>query len=85
LVLALLGTPLSKVKTRRGRYAQLLPAALFYIIYVQLLFLSRAWLKKGTVSLALGMWWVHVMMLLIAIVLIMQQIGWRNIWQKITS
>lgn len=85
LILALLGTPLSKVKTRRGRYAQLLPAALFYIIYVQLLFLCRAWLKKGSVSIFLGMWWVHAIMLLIAAGLIIQQLGWRNVWQKVIS
>lgn len=66
-ILALLGTALSKIKPRRGRYAKLLPATICYIAYVQLLFLSRAWMKKGILSPLLGVWWVHLLFLCLAI------------------
>jgi lipopolysaccharide export system permease protein len=82
LILALIGTLLSKVKTKRGRYAQIVPAILVYIIYVQLLFLNRAWLKKGIISVNFSMYWVHLLMLLIASILIINWIGWRRVLYK---
>lgn len=76
LILTLLGTPLSKVKPKQGRYARLAPAILLYIIYANFLFLAKAWIKKGLLSSILGMWWVHGGMLLLALYLIGQQLGW---------
>ena len=67
LVLALLAFPLSRVNPRRGKFSQLLPAILLYILYGNLLFLGRAWVRKGILSFDVGMWWVHGLMLLIAI------------------
>jgi len=66
LVLTLLAVPLSKVKPKQGRYAKLAPAVLFYIVYANLLFLARAWIKKGVLAPWLGIWWVHLLILLIA-------------------
>lgn len=66
LVLAILGAAISPVKPRRGRFAQLAPAILLYIIYAQLLFLSRTWLAKGSIIPLFGMWWTHLIMLTIA-------------------
>ena len=63
-ILTMLGTLLSRVKPKHGRYAKIAPAALCYIIYANLLFLARAWLKKGVLVPSLGMWWVHGLMLL---------------------
>ncbi|MBU0744828.1 MAG: LPS export ABC transporter permease LptF [Gammaproteobacteria bacterium] len=80
LILTLLATPLSRVKPRRGRYARLGPAVLLYIIYANFLFLARAWIKRGVLLPMLGMWWVHGLMLILAIFLIGQQIGWWRIF-----
>jgi len=79
MILAFMGVPLSRVKTRQGRYTQLIPAMLLYIIYGNFLFLGRSWLKSGVISHDLGLWWIHGIMLLIAIFLITQQIGWQRI------
>lgn len=76
LILTLLGTPLSRIKPKRGRYAKLAPAVLLYIIYANLLFLAKAWIKRGLLSPELGIWWTHGLMLLLAIFLISQQFGW---------
>lgn len=77
LILTLLGAPLSRIKPKRGRYAQIVPAILLYIIYVNFLFLAKAWMKRGVLTPALGMWWVHGLMLMFALFLIGQQMGWR--------
>lgn len=83
IILTLLGTALSKIKPRYGRYAKLIPAILLYITYANFLFLAKSWLKNGVLSGALGMWWVHGIMLVIALVLIGQQIGWNKIFKNI--
>lgn len=64
IVLVFLGTILSRVKPRHGRYAQLMPAIMCYIVYANFLFLARAWINKGILSPIIGMWWVHILMLL---------------------
>ena len=67
IVLALLALPMSKVNPRRGKFGQLLPAILLYIVYGNLLFLGRNWVRKGVIGFDIGMWWVHGIMLFIAI------------------
>lgn len=79
LILTLLGTPLSKIRPRHGRYAKLIPAILLYITYANFLFLAKAWMKSGVLPPVLGMWWVHGIMLLVAIFLIGQQLGWNRV------
>ena len=79
LILALLAPPLAKVDPRQGRYAQLLPAVLLYIVYINLLFMGKAWLKAGKISASLGLWWIHGIFLVIGLVLLGNFIGWRRI------
>lgn len=80
LILTLIGTTLSKVRSKRGRYAQLAPAVLLYVIYANFLFLARAWIKRGVLPPWIGMWWVHGLMLILAIFLIGRQLGWWRIF-----
>lgn len=71
IILTLLSVALSKINPRKsGRYAKLFPATVSYIVYVQLLFLSRAWMKKSVLSPILGMWWVHGLFLIFVIMLL---------------
>lgn len=67
LILALLAVPLSRVKPRQGKYAQLLPAVFICICYVNLLFVARAWVDKGKIPPIIGVWWVHILVLLVAL------------------
>lgn len=71
LVLALLAFPLSKVNPRRGKFSQLIPAILLYILYANFLFLGKNWIHKGILSFAVGLWWLHGGMALIAVGLIL--------------
>jgi lipopolysaccharide export system permease protein len=73
LILALLAVPLSRVNPRRGRFAQLIPAILIYVFYANMIFVSRNWLQAGTIPSWIGMWWIHVVMLTLALLLINKQ------------
>lgn len=64
LLLALLAVPLSYVRPRQSRYAQFLPAILIYVIYVEMLFTARDWVEQKTLSISVGMWWVHAILIL---------------------
>ncbi len=68
-VLCLLAVPLSKVNPRQGRFAKLAPAVLLYIIYFALLLASRDWLADGILPAVIGLWWVHLLFLLIGILM----------------
>lgn len=82
-VLALLAVPFSAVRPRQSRYLMLLPAILIYIIYINLLFIARHWVEQQTVSVAIGMWWVHGLMLVfIAMVMWMSSKQWAGFKSK---
>lgn len=82
ILLALLVFPLSRVKPRQGRYLMAIPALLIYTIYINLLFVARHWVEVGTLPAAIGMWWVHGLFLLVALVLIRTRLGWRLLGRK---
>ena len=65
-VLALLAVPLAKVEPRQGRYNRLLPALALCFAYLIALSAARAALEKGSLPLALGLWWLHGLFLLVA-------------------
>ncbi len=59
ILLAFLAIPLSYVGPRQNRYVNLFPALLIYLVYMNLLFLSRGWVAHQTLSSSIGLWWVH--------------------------
>jgi lipopolysaccharide export system permease protein len=73
LVLALLAIPLSQVRPRQGRYSHILPAILIYIVYVNLLFIARNWIDQRLPLGVLGIWWVHGLLLTLALILLLAQ------------
>ncbi len=77
LVFIFLGVPLSRVRPRQGRYVQLLPAIIICMVYVNLLFMARAWLERGLLPAWFGLWWVHVIFAAIAFVLYKRRHGLR--------
>ncbi len=70
LALTLVGVPLSRVNPRSGKYAKLLPATVVYIIYANFIFVARNWLMNGKTPAWLGMWWIHLPVILLGVVLI---------------
>jgi lipopolysaccharide export system permease protein len=60
IVLGLIAVPLAKVSPRHGRFAKFLPAILLYIIYFNLILVTKRWIGAGTLSPYCGMWLVHL-------------------------
>jgi lipopolysaccharide export system permease protein len=68
--LALIAVPLSSVDPRQGRFGKMFPALLLYLGYFLLLLASRRIMEDGNLPSFLGLWWVHLVMLLVGIGLI---------------
>lgn len=71
--LTVVAVPLSRVSPRSGKFAKLLPAVIVYILYANLMFLARDALLSGKIPLWVGMWWIHVLVLLLGLFLM-----WRS-------
>jgi len=82
IVLTLLAVPLSKTSPRQGRYAKLAIALLLYITYTNLLNVARAWLTKGDISPLVGLWWVHIIMIVVALFMLFKQSGFKHLFKK---
>ncbi|MEN9705569.1 MAG: hypothetical protein RLZZ393_1448 [Pseudomonadota bacterium] len=67
LVLGVLAVPLSRLRPRQGRYARVVWVVLLYAIYANLLISGRTLIEKGSVPAWLGLWWVHVVMVLLGL------------------
>lgn len=75
LVLTLLALPLSKTGPRQGRFANIAIAILLYIFYTNLLGLGKSLLEKSDLPMWAGLWWVHILFVVLALVLWLQQSG----------
>jgi lipopolysaccharide export system permease protein len=68
--LVLIAVPMSAVDPRQGRFGKMLPALLLYLGYFLLLLASRRIMEDGKLPSFLGLWWVHLIMLIVGIGLI---------------
>lgn len=82
IVLAVLALPLSKTSARQGRYTRLGLALLIYIIYTNLLNASRVWIERGEIPYAIGLWWVHGIMILLAVSFYVQPRFFKSLFSK---
>jgi len=83
LILSVLAIYLADVGPRKGRYAGIFPAILMYIIYSNLLGVTRAWVSKGVIEPWLGAIWVHLLMLAL-LLLMMNKHKVRRLWIHLT-
>ena len=72
-VLSVYAMVLAYTDARRGRLANLFGAVLVYFIYSNLLGLGQTLIKKGQTPAGLGLWWIHALMLVIAVYLFYQR------------
>ena len=70
IVLSLAGVQLANTGPRKGRYAGFFRAVLAYIIYSNLLGVTKSWIAKGVIPAWFGMLWVHVLVLVILLIYI---------------
>lgn len=71
--LVLIAVPLSAVDPRQGRFGKMLPALLLYLGYFLLLLASRRVMEDGKLPSFVGLWWVHVVMLIVGTALIARE------------
>lgn len=73
IVLGLLAIPLSHSAPKEGRGGRALLGILAYIVYVNTLYMCRNLLLKGDMPIYVGMWWVHALVLLVALIWLQRQ------------
>ncbi len=73
LLLALLAIPLSRATPRQGKYSKLVIGILLFIVYSNLLVVAKSWVEKGDISVWIGLWWVHGLVILLITTLFIKQ------------
>lgn len=82
MLLVLLAVPLSHVLPRQGRYGKLVLGIVGYLVYSQLMGMGQAWIAKGRLPPELGLWWVHALLLSVALWLIARRQNW---WARVRA
>jgi len=75
LVLALLALPLGRVPPRSGRYGRVIVGVLLYVVYINAVHLAAVSVEDGALPAALGVWWVHALVFVVAMALVMREQG----------
>jgi lipopolysaccharide export system permease protein len=66
IVLGFLAMPLSHSQPREGRGVRIMLGILVYLLYGNALYLCKSWIAEGTLPASIGMWWVHILFLVIS-------------------
>lgn len=73
VVLGFLAIPLAHSAPGEGRGARVILGILAYSVYVNLLYVCRSWIAKGDLPAVLGLWWVHLLVFLVALIWLKRQ------------
>lgn len=84
VLLVLLALPLSYAAPRQGRFGKLALAVILYIIYSNLTIFAMSLTQRGELPVPIGVWWVHLLMLVFIAALFVRQYGWRWSLRKLT-
>jgi lipopolysaccharide export system permease protein len=68
LLLGVLAVPIAKLRPRQGRYARVGWGVLLFALYTNLLIAGRTMLEQGRTPPWIGLWWVHLAVLALALV-----------------
>ncbi|CUA84421.1 LPS export ABC transporter permease LptF [Pseudidiomarina woesei] len=69
-LLTLIAVPLSRVNPRQGKFARMAPALLIYLGYFLILMSARSAVADGAIPASIGLWWIHVLLLVCGVALI---------------
>jgi lipopolysaccharide export system permease protein len=82
LAFTLVSVPLSRSLPRQGVAGRLLLAVLVYFVFMNLQRAASAWMENGATPAWLGLWWVPLLMALLAAVLLatdsLRFVAWRR-------
>jgi lipopolysaccharide export system permease protein len=70
VTLALVAVPLSHISPRQGRFGKVGYALIVYFVYLNLLVTTRAQLEAGVLPMVINFWWVHLLFIAFAAVLL---------------
>jgi lipopolysaccharide export system permease protein len=76
ITLTLIAIPLSRSLPRQGLYGRMFFAFLVYFAFLNLHAVSVSWMKKQVTPEWLGIWWVQVVLLLLAGIALALDSGW---------
>jgi lipopolysaccharide export system permease protein len=62
--------PLARLRPRQGRYARIWLGVVLYFVYFSLISAARVWIEKGVVSASLGLWWVHLLVVAVTLLVL---------------
>lgn len=86
ILLSLIAIPLAKVQPRQGKYAKFLPAVLIYMVYYNLMTIIKRSIYSGKITNLPGIWGLHILFLIIAVVLLLQVAGrWSELKYKMQN
>jgi lipopolysaccharide export system permease protein len=80
IVLAFIAIPMSAVNPRTGRFANIIMAVPVFMIYSNMVSMSQAWIAQEKVPASLGMWGVHVVMVIVLVLLFLWRMGKLRAW-----
>jgi lipopolysaccharide export system permease protein len=70
IVLTFIAVPLSHLRPREGRYARIAAGILIYFVYSNFLSGAQVWIARGKMPTWLGLWWVHIVVVILAVIVI---------------
>ena len=70
MVLLVLSVPLGSISPRQGKHSGTVVSVLVFLTYYNLLGTARAWVEQGDIPPQIGLWWVHMLPLALALVLL---------------
>jgi lipopolysaccharide export system permease protein len=70
VTLAIVAVPLSHISPRQGRFGKVGYALLVFLVYFSLIGMTRAQLEAGVVPMVINFWWVHLLFIAFAAVLL---------------
>ncbi|WP_370690801.1 LPS export ABC transporter permease LptF [Methylicorpusculum sp.] len=82
-VLSLLAVPLAQTAPSGGVYGNVLVAFLIYYAYGNFIRVSHSWVVKGQIPVWFGAVWVHVLLMILALILLMRLFGWRYLKESL--
>ena len=75
LLLALIAIPLSRSSPRQGKNERVFTAALIFAVYYNLSGVARTWVERGVLDEIPGVWWLYVLMALVAALFLSRKFG----------
>ena len=85
LVLTVLAVPLSRLRPRQGRYSRIWLAIVLYFVYSNLMSAGKVWLAHGTIPELFGLWWTHVVIVLLTVLFLSGPRMWANLRLRFRS